>query len=460
MTFGTWRWCGQPHAPAAFTPRKCSWYSFSLGAESTPGPWHVGRNISLKSPVTPPGIDPGTVRLVAQRLNHYATQGPAAVIYRYLYTVLLSSGRRKIFFSQTFLCLCGCNLLALHRLRGGGAKQPAREDDHSLLPRLRMSETIPSVPPHALTLPHKNICNRSAMIYWPQPLPLWFFPSIRQLFHLAVDSVLSHNVLLFLRTLLCHVLHLQQSFTHSIVLSFNTKCAGHMPVYSVYCPKLVRVRVQLKCDGTRWRTERKGRVNWRMEWVASTLTLPRNMVYAALLPLMCTPRLPAVYWTDATTELNGLVRFGGRRNLVSARVPSHFKRSLQHISVRCSPCYGAGIHFLPGHKEIVLSVANGCRKHFVLLSKGLCFNRVTHYFVLCHSSRHQLHHNFCVSVWGRWWCWLRTALREAVLFRAITVADQSDDYRSGRAWLTAKILYYRQELNRFHVVTDSQASYT
>jgi len=31
MTFGTWRWWAcQPHAPAAFTPRKCSWYSFSL----------------------------------------------------------------------------------------------------------------------------------------------------------------------------------------------------------------------------------------------------------------------------------------------------------------------------------------------------------------------------------------------------------------------------------------------
>ena len=30
-------------------------------------------NMSLKNPVTPPGIDPGTVRLVAQRLNHYAT---------------------------------------------------------------------------------------------------------------------------------------------------------------------------------------------------------------------------------------------------------------------------------------------------------------------------------------------------------------------------------------------------
>jgi hypothetical protein len=33
-------------------------------------------NISLKNPVTPPGMDTGTVRLVAQRLNQYATPGP------------------------------------------------------------------------------------------------------------------------------------------------------------------------------------------------------------------------------------------------------------------------------------------------------------------------------------------------------------------------------------------------
>jgi hypothetical protein len=33
-------------------------------------------DMSLKNPVTPPGIDPGTVPLVAQRLNHYATPGP------------------------------------------------------------------------------------------------------------------------------------------------------------------------------------------------------------------------------------------------------------------------------------------------------------------------------------------------------------------------------------------------
>jgi hypothetical protein len=66
-----------------------------------------------------------------------------------------------------------------------------------------------------------------------------------------------------------------------------------------------------------------------MEWVASTLTLPRNMVYPALLPLMRTPRLPVADRTDPPPPyLNGLVRFAERRNLVSASVPSHFQRSL------------------------------------------------------------------------------------------------------------------------------------
>ena len=34
----------------------------------------------MKNPVTPPGINPGTVRLVAQHLNHYATPGPHLTI--------------------------------------------------------------------------------------------------------------------------------------------------------------------------------------------------------------------------------------------------------------------------------------------------------------------------------------------------------------------------------------------
>jgi hypothetical protein len=35
-------------------------------------------DMSLKNAATQPGIDPGTVRLVAQRLNHYATPGSKA----------------------------------------------------------------------------------------------------------------------------------------------------------------------------------------------------------------------------------------------------------------------------------------------------------------------------------------------------------------------------------------------
>jgi hypothetical protein len=60
-----------------------------------------------------------------------------------------------------------------------------------------------------------------------------------------------------------------------------------------------------------------------MEWV-----LLRNVVYPALLSLMRTPRLSVVDWTDAPADLNGLVRFAEKQNLVSARVPSRFKRTL------------------------------------------------------------------------------------------------------------------------------------
>ena len=68
-------------------------------------------------------------------------------------------------------------------------------------------------------------------------------------------------------------------------------------------------------------------------------TLPRNMVYPVLLPLMRTPRLSVVEWTDDPADLNGLVRFVERRNLVSVRVPSHFKRTLTTASYLGGPMF-------------------------------------------------------------------------------------------------------------------------
>jgi hypothetical protein len=76
LMFGTTREVGrQPHAPAAFTSRGIPWYSF-LEAESTPG--HMVPSVATEKipSVTPPRIDPETVRLVAQCLNHYATPAP------------------------------------------------------------------------------------------------------------------------------------------------------------------------------------------------------------------------------------------------------------------------------------------------------------------------------------------------------------------------------------------------
>ena len=50
-------------------------------------------------------------------------------------------------------------------------------------------------------------------------------------------------------------------------------------------------------------------------------------MYPALLPLMRTHRLPVVDCTDASADLNGLVRFVERRNLVSARDITFQKQS-------------------------------------------------------------------------------------------------------------------------------------
>ena len=76
LTFGTTRVVGrQPYAPAAFTPGEIPGTYFQ--GLSRPQGTRLRRGEPRKKfPVTPPGIDPGTSRLVAQFLNHYATPGP------------------------------------------------------------------------------------------------------------------------------------------------------------------------------------------------------------------------------------------------------------------------------------------------------------------------------------------------------------------------------------------------
>jgi len=81
--------------------------------------------------------------------------------------------------------------------------------------------------------------------------------------------------------------------------------------------------------------EGKWRGNCRMEWLASTLHTTSEHGVSSITTnnkLMRAPRLTVDDWNDASADLNGLVRFAKRWNLVSARVPLHFERSLRKVS--------------------------------------------------------------------------------------------------------------------------------
>ena len=87
-------------------------------------------------------------------------------------------------------------------------------------------------------------------------------------------------------------------------------------------------RARSELGGTRWRTggEVKGKLANGVGSQYSHATSERGL--SSILKLMRTPRLPAVDWTDAPTDLNGLIRFGERRNVVSALVPSRSARAI------------------------------------------------------------------------------------------------------------------------------------
>jgi len=63
-------------------PKKYSWYSFLLEAESTQGPQCDQKDfMSMKNPLTPAGIEPATFQIVAQHINHCATAVPRYHLY-------------------------------------------------------------------------------------------------------------------------------------------------------------------------------------------------------------------------------------------------------------------------------------------------------------------------------------------------------------------------------------------
>ena len=104
------------------------------------------------------------------------------------------------------------------------------------------------------------------------------------------------------------------------------------------------VRLQLKCDSTRWRTGR--------EVKGKLANAVGNQYSSHYLGTWCiqhyyrwwrTPRLPVVDWTDAPHGRFKWTRSfcAERRNLVSARVPLRFNWPLlPGALVRCDPAAG------------------------------------------------------------------------------------------------------------------------
>ena len=112
----------------------------------------------------------------------------------------------------------------------------------------------------------------------------------------------------------------------------------------------------------------KWRGNWRMEWVASTLhtTSEHGVSSITTADAHTSAASNRLNWRPAA-DLNWLVRFAERQNLVSARVPSHFKRSLQRtygskyrgfpFQIRVS----AKFHFLLKNPYLLWGQRNGYR---------------------------------------------------------------------------------------------------
>ena len=83
VTFGTTRVVSrQPYALAAFTLGEIPGTHFQ-GLSRPQGTWFCWGEPQKKSPVTPPGIDPRTIQLVAQCLNHHATPGPLTLKFKF-----------------------------------------------------------------------------------------------------------------------------------------------------------------------------------------------------------------------------------------------------------------------------------------------------------------------------------------------------------------------------------------
>jgi hypothetical protein len=107
------------------------------------------------------------------------------------------------------------------------------------------------------------------------------------------------------------------------------------------------------------------------------------MVHPAILPRMSTPRLPVVDWTDGPADLNGFARFAEKRNLVSARVPSHFKRNLQLDRSQMTITRMRWIRKVHTHSEYVILTAFPPQKWLNERASMLHYTYIAYLVTIC-----------------------------------------------------------------------------
>jgi len=118
--------------------------------------------------------------------------------------------------------------------------------------------------------------------------------------------------------------------------------------------------------------EGKWRGNWGMEWVASTLhtTSEHGVSSITTADAHASAVSSRLNWRPPV-DLNGLVRFAERRNLVSARVQSHFKRSLPLTDVFCMI---AGYHYCRWqYRNSVIVLPAHSDRHYVSQEPVCCY---------------------------------------------------------------------------------------
>jgi hypothetical protein len=114
---------------------------------------------------------------------------------------------------------------------------------------------------------------------------------------------------------------------------FLSKLTKPMKRLHIYWHKS-RWKAQVKCDGTRRRTG--GEVMGKLaNGVGSQYPSHYLGAWCIQHYYRWCAHLGCQYSTDVPADLNGRVRFAERRNLVSARVPSHFNRSLHRPTKEC-----------------------------------------------------------------------------------------------------------------------------